>query len=74
DNKYDGEELTEGFYAYFHFNGSRDEYKKLIYNIYLNAVPFYGLQKKDSYDLEIITKTYDDACCYEYFLPIEKEE
>lgn len=74
DNKYDGEELTEGFYAYFHFNGSRDEYRKLIYNIYLNAVPFYGLQKKDSYDLEIITKTYDDACCYEYFLPIEKEE
>ena len=74
DNKYDGEELTEGFYAYFHFNGPRDEYRKLIYNIYLNVVPFYGLQKKDSYDLEIITKTYDDACCYEYFLPIEKEE
>lgn len=74
DNKYNGEELDEGFYAYFHFNGSRDEYRRYIYNIYLNAVPFYGLQKKDSYDLEIITKTYDDACFFEYFLPIEKEE
>ncbi|ENY3561864.1 helix-turn-helix domain-containing protein [Escherichia coli O54:H45] len=74
DSKYNGEELNEGFYAYFHFNGSRDEYRKLIYNIYLNVLPFYGLQKKDSYDLEIITKTYDDACFFEYFLPIEKEE
>ena len=74
DNKHNGEELTEGFYAYFHFNGSREEYRKLIYNIYLIAVPFYGLQKKDSYDLEIITKTYDDACFFEYFLPIGKEE
>lgn len=74
DDKYNNEELAEGFYAYFKFNGSRDEYRKFTYNIYINTVPFYGLQKRNSYDLEIITKTHNNECFFEYFLPIEKED
>lgn len=67
------EELEEGYYACFLFNGTRNEYRKFTYNIYMNALPFYGLQRKDSYDLEIITKINNDVCCYEYYLPLRNE-
>ena len=40
----------------------------------MNILPFYGLQKKDSYDLEIITKIDNEVCSYEYYLPIKNEE
>lgn len=67
------EELEAGYYAYFSFYGARDDYRMFIYNMYMNMLPFYGLQKKDSYDLEIITKIHDDVCFYEYYLPLENE-
>lgn len=55
-NDISDEVLEEGFYAYFSFNRTRDNYRKLIYNIYMNAIPFYGLQEKNSYNLEITKK------------------
>ncbi|EHX2554962.1 helix-turn-helix domain-containing protein [Escherichia coli] len=68
------EELEEGYYACFKFKGTRDGYRKFTYYIYMNILPFYGLQKKDSYDLEVITKIDNDMCYYEYYLPIKNEE
>ncbi|ELO4999964.1 helix-turn-helix domain-containing protein [Escherichia coli] len=73
DNNTEGV-LEEGFYAYFSFNGTRDDYRMFIYNTYMNTLPFYGLQKKDSYDLEIITRMDDNICFYEYYLPLENED
>lgn len=64
------EELVEGFYAYFSFTGNKDDYKKFNYTIYMNSLPFYGLTKKDVYDLEIIKKIDSDIYHFEYFLPI----
>ncbi|MBB6965752.1 helix-turn-helix domain-containing protein [Escherichia coli] len=68
------EVLTEGLYAYFSFKGTKNEYKKFIYNIYMHSMPFYGLQKKESYDLEIIKKLDSDMYYFEYFLPIESNK
>ena len=65
-------ELEEGFYAYFSFKGPLNEYKKFTYNIYMNALPFYDLQHKNSYDLEIVTKGSDDLYHFEYYLPLCK--
>ncbi|TLI90769.1 helix-turn-helix domain-containing protein [Escherichia sp. E4736] len=65
------ETLSEGSYAYFSFTGTKSDYRKFIYNIYMNTLPFYGLQKKDSYDLEIIKKSEFDMYHFEYFLPLQ---
>lgn len=66
--------LEEGLYAYFSFSGTRENYRKFTYNIYIymNTLPFYNLKNKNSYDLEIITKIDVDMYFFEYFLPIEK--
>ncbi|EGJ7459501.1 GyrI-like domain-containing protein [Escherichia coli] len=71
ENSYtSSEELTEGIYACFSFTGSRNNYRTFIYNIYMNTLPFYGLQRKDSYDLEIIKKLDSDTYQFEYLLPV----
>lgn len=67
-------ELVEGLYAYFSFTGSKDDYIIFIYNIYMNTLPFYGLQKKDSYDLEVIRKINQETYHFEYFLPVICDE
>ncbi|WP_230047350.1 helix-turn-helix domain-containing protein [Escherichia coli] len=74
NNNNANEELAEGFYAYFSFTGNKDEYKKFTYNIYMSSLPFYGLTKKDSYDLEIIEKIDSDTYHFEYFLPIRYDK
>ncbi|EAR3058921.1 helix-turn-helix domain-containing protein, partial [Salmonella enterica] len=71
--KFSGE-LAEGLYAYFSFTGSKDDYIIFNYNIYMNTLPFYGLQKKDSYDLEIIRKINQETYHFEYFLPVICDE
>ncbi|EFO1309999.1 AraC family transcriptional regulator, partial [Escherichia coli] len=43
---------------------------QFINNIYMNALPFYGLQKRNTYDLEVIYKNNDDSYRFEYYLPI----
>ena len=40
----------------------------------MNTLPFYGLQRKDSYDLEIIKKLDSDTYQFEYLLPVIYDE
>ncbi|MEB5957034.1 helix-turn-helix domain-containing protein [Escherichia coli] len=68
------EMLIEGAHAYFSFKGTKRDYQKFIYNIYMHSMPCYGLKKKESYDLEIIKKIDSNMYCFEYFLPIDFNE
>ncbi|MFP1484677.1 hypothetical protein ACLB1S_32155 [Escherichia coli] len=47
-------------------------YIHYINNVYMNSLPFYGLQKKNVYKIfEIIgKKDKDDSYRFEYYLPI----
>ncbi|BHI71105.1 hypothetical protein JNE17039_46550 (plasmid) [Escherichia coli] len=61
--------LPEGLYAYFRFKGNVNSYIRHINNAYMNILPFYGLQKRDDYDIEIISN--DNECfLFEYYLPV----
>lgn len=61
--------LPEGLYAYFRFKGNVNSYIRYINNAYMNILPFYGLQKRDDYDIEIISN--DNECfLFEYYLPV----
>lgn len=62
--------LTAGTYAKFEYTGSIKNYIHYINNVYMNSLPFYGLQKKNVYDLEIIHKDKDGSYRFEYYLPI----
>ncbi|EHC4933716.1 AraC family transcriptional regulator, partial [Escherichia coli] len=57
-------------YARFEYSGNIKNYIQFINNIYMNALPFYGLQKRNTYDLEVIYKNNDDSYRFEYYLPI----
>lgn len=66
--------LNAGTYAHFSFKGSIHDYINYINNVYMNVLPFYGLQKKNAYDLEIISKDINDNYSFEYYLPITETE
>ncbi|EIX1199025.1 helix-turn-helix domain-containing protein [Escherichia coli] len=59
-----------GLFAYFFFHGSIKDYIFHMNNIYMNVLPYYGLQKRSTYDLEIITRNTDGSFCFEYYLPV----
>lgn len=40
--------IDEGIYARFTYKGEIDGYATYINNIYMNILPYYGLQKKNS--------------------------
>ena len=63
--------IEEGIYARFTYKGNQDGYSSYINNIYLNVLPFYGLQKKNSFDLEIISIDIHGCRHFEYYLPVE---
>jgi AraC-like DNA-binding protein len=63
--------IEEGIYARFTYKGKQDGYSSYINNIYLNVLPFYGLQKKNSFDLEIISIDIHGCMHFEYYLPVE---
>ncbi len=63
--------LPEGLYAYFRFKGEVNGYIRHINNAYMNILPFYGLQKRDDYDVEIISKDNDECFLFEYYLPVK---
>ncbi|HBH5027581.1 helix-turn-helix domain-containing protein [Escherichia coli] len=65
--------IHDGIYAFFRYTGTISEYISYIKNIYLNVLPYYGLQKNNSYDLEIIYKHKNDVFVFEYFIPICNE-
>ena len=64
--------IDEGIYARFTYKGEIDGYATYINNIYMNILPYYGLQKKNSLDLEIISTGIDGCKNFEYFLPVER--
>ncbi|ENC8109323.1 TPA: helix-turn-helix domain-containing protein [Escherichia coli] len=63
--------IEEGVYARFTYKGKQDGYSSYINNIYLNVLPFYGLQKRNSFDLEIISVDIYGCRSFEYYLPLE---
>lgn len=62
--------IDEGLFAYFTYHGNIKDYVFHINNIYMNVLPYYGLQKRNSYDLEIITRNTDRSFYFEYYLPV----
>ncbi|WP_218071407.1 helix-turn-helix domain-containing protein [Escherichia coli] len=66
--------ISEGIYAYFVYKGEIKDYISHINKIYLNVLPYYGLQKENTYDLEIISQNNDKSFNFEYYLPVHKEE
>ncbi|WP_426347876.1 helix-turn-helix domain-containing protein [Cronobacter universalis] len=67
------ETLTKGAYAYFRFDGKTEDYVRYINKAYMSVLPFYGLQKRNVYDVEIISKNCGDIYSFEYYLPVEQE-
>ncbi|ATB16769.1 helix-turn-helix domain-containing protein [Escherichia coli] len=71
----DAEYLMEGgIYALFRYAGNPDGYSTYINSIYLNVLPFYGLQKRNTLDLEIISIDVHGYRYFEYYLPIEDKD
>ncbi len=65
--------IDEGNYAYFAYSGKLKDYIFYINNVYMNILPYYCLQKKNTNDLEIISKKSDGEFYFEYYLPVYEE-
>ncbi|EKC8929463.1 helix-turn-helix transcriptional regulator [Escherichia coli] len=66
--------IAHGVYAHFTYKGQIDDYVCYINDIYLNALPFYNLQRKNILDLEVISRATGDDFYFEYFLPVENKD
>ena len=66
--------IDKGLYAHFTFSGTLDEYMDHMYNVYYNSLPVYNLNKRDTYDIEIIRKNKDGTFLGHYFLPINNND
>ncbi|HFP3745394.1 TPA: helix-turn-helix domain-containing protein, partial [Escherichia coli] len=62
--------LMPGTYAKFKYKGSMKNYIQYINHIYMNVLPFWGLQKRNTNDLEIIYQDTNGDYYFEYYLPI----
>ncbi len=62
--------IEKGCYAYFTYDGKLKDYTFYMNNVYMNVLPYYGLQRKNTNDLEIISKKTDDNFYFEYYLPV----
>ncbi|EPB9304103.1 helix-turn-helix domain-containing protein [Escherichia coli] len=60
-------------YAHFTYKGKMKDYVCYVNNLYLNVLPFYGLQRRSGYDLEIISTQPNGEYYFEYYLPIYKD-
>lgn len=60
-------------YANFTYKGNVNDYVCYVNNLYLNVLPFYGLQTRSGYDLEIISTQPNGEYYFEYYLPIYKD-
>ncbi len=59
-----------GMFARFYFEGNIQEYARFMHNIYMNTLSSYGLEKRDDYDIEIITQKDKTTFSIEYHLPV----
>ncbi|HAX5069884.1 TPA: helix-turn-helix domain-containing protein [Escherichia coli] len=62
--------INKGTYASWKFVGTQQNYTQFINHIYMNVLPFYGLQPRDGYDIETIKKLNNDVLEFDYFLPV----
>lgn len=67
-------ETEEGVYAHFSFSGSFDDYIHYMYNIYYNSLPLYNINKKESYDIEVIKTNQNGFLNCHYFIPIHTDQ
>ncbi|WP_426472771.1 helix-turn-helix domain-containing protein [Escherichia marmotae] len=65
--------IDKGIYARFTYNGEIESYIFHINNIYLNVLSYYALQKREGFDLEVISKNNNGEFEFEYFLPIKND-
>ncbi|ELD0539736.1 helix-turn-helix domain-containing protein [Escherichia coli] len=70
ENKNEEIILPAGHYACFRFTGNRADYIQYINNIYMSVLPYYGIQKKGEYDMEIISRDDNGDFVFEYYLPV----
>ncbi|WP_089619442.1 helix-turn-helix domain-containing protein [Escherichia coli] len=62
--------LMAGTYAKFKFQGSIRNYIQYINYVYMCVLPFLGVQKRNTHDLEIIYKDTNGDYYFEYYLPM----
>ena len=62
--------IKKGFFAYFSFRGSKDNYWKYMHNVHIWSLPFYGLQRGYGYDIEKITKYSENDFLFEFYVPV----
>lgn len=62
--------INKGTYASWKFVGTIQNYTKFINHIYMNVLPFYGLNPREGYDIETIQEHSDDMLEFNYFLPV----
>ncbi|ELD1746210.1 helix-turn-helix domain-containing protein [Escherichia coli] len=65
--------IDEGLYAHFQFTVPMEQYIHCLYNIYYNSLPIYNLNKRDAYDIEIISKNENGTLTCQYYLPVFDE-
>lgn len=65
--------IEHGLYACFSFKGQTEDYSHYINNIYLNVLPYYGLEKRNTPDLEIVSGCTDGSFNFEYYLPVDTD-
>ncbi|EES0916670.1 helix-turn-helix domain-containing protein [Escherichia coli] len=64
--------LKKGLYAGFKFTGTKQQYIHFINHIYMNVLGFYGLNRLNGGDIEIIEKhnQKEGEYFFEYYMPV----
>ena len=64
--------LKNGLYAGFKFTGTKQQYIHFINHIYMNVLGFYGLNRLNGSDIEIIEKhnQKEGEYFFEYYMPV----
>ncbi|EGB2672723.1 helix-turn-helix domain-containing protein [Escherichia coli] len=62
--------INKGIYASWKFVGTIQNYIQFINHIYMNVLPFYGLNPREGYDIETFKEYSDDELEFNYFLPV----
>ena len=66
--------LKAGLYAHFSFECKEEFYSIFINNIYMTALPFYGLSPDGDYDLELIERADAGIIHCDYFIFLKTDE
>ena len=67
--------LKNGLYAGFKFAGTKQQYMHFINHIYMNVLGFYGLNRLNGSDIEIIEKhnQKEGEYFFEYYMPVASD-